>query len=261
MKKITLTIQKITLFLFISLSPLFSVEISSPSQAVDIAGKQRMYSQKILKEYAMIGMNNAFGNPSKELNISIESFTTHLDLLLAYNEGTVIDTALKKIQISWKSLEIRLRETAKKDKVALLQEDLEILLADSNSVTKLFAQASQNTRADIVNISGKQRMLSQRMASLYMLQVWGIKDLKFKTKLTETMTLFKTSHEILKTNKNNTASINKKLKSVKRSFTFFEMMAKSSSKYIPSLIYKKSNEILKIMNQVTEEYVHLSQSK
>ena len=36
---------------------------------------------------------------------------------------------------------------------------------------------------------------------------------------------------------------------------FFEMMSRSKSKFIPSLIYKKSNDILKKMNEVTELYV------
>jgi hypothetical protein len=97
-------------------------------------------------------------------------------------------------------------------------------------------------------------MLSQRMASLYMLKVWGVNDPKFKDKMTKTMELFKKSHEVLKKSSMNTPEINKLLTKVERAFMFFEIMNKSSSKFIPALIYKKSNEILKNMNTVTGLY-------
>jgi len=97
-------------------------------------------------------------------------------------------------------------------------------------------------------------MLSQRMASLYMLKVWGVNDPKFKDKMTKAMKLFKDSHEILKKSRMNTPEINELLAKVERAFMFFEIMNKSNTKFIPALIYKKSNEILKNMNTVTGLY-------
>lgn len=255
---VKLNIRKITLFFCLLLSPLSALEITSSSQAINIAGKQRMYSQQMLKNYAMIGMNNQFSNPSKELEETISSFSKHLKLLSKYTKESEIKNALSKMELSWKSIEVRLKNTAKKAEVALLQEDLEKLLHSADKVTQLFATLSQTQAGEVINISGKQRMLSQRMASLYMLQVWGVKDPKFKTKLKETLALFKEAHETLEKQENNTLSISKKLKSVKRSFMFFEIMSKSSSKYIPSLIYKKSHDILKNMNEITKEYVELA---
>ncbi len=41
------------------------------------------------------------------------------------------------------------------------------------------------------------------------------------------------------------------------SFMFFEMMSKSKSKFVPTLIYKKSNDILANMNSATQSYVAL----
>jgi len=94
------------------------------------------------------------------------------------------------------------------------------------------------------------------MASLYMLKVWGVEDPQFKTKLDETMKLFKDSLETLEKSTVNTPEITKLLAKVKRSFIFFEMMNRGkSTKFIPTLIYKKSNEILKDMNSATGLYV------
>jgi hypothetical protein len=87
-----------------------------------------------------------------------------------------------------------------------------------------------------------------------MLKVWGVDDPKFKEKMKKTMQLFKTSLERLKKANMNTPEINKLLTRAERSFKFFEIMNRSQSKFIPALIYKKSNEILKDMNTVTGLY-------
>jgi hypothetical protein len=95
------------------------------------------------------------------------------------------------------------------------------------------------------------------MASLYMLKVWGIDDPQFKAKLDEAMKLFKDSLLELEKSSLNTEEISALLAKVKRSFMFFEMMSKSNSKFVPTLIYKKSNDMLNNMNRATEKYVAL----
>jgi hypothetical protein len=71
------------------------------------------------------------------------------------------------------------------------------------------------------------------------------------------MKLFKTSLDELQAAKLNTDEINALLAKVKRSFMFFEMMNRSKSKFVPTLIYKKSNDILVNMNSATQKYVAL----
>jgi hypothetical protein len=162
MTRFKIDTKKITLSLLFSLSPMFALEISSASQAVDISGKQRMYSQQMLKNYAMIGMNNQFGNPSIELKETISSFDNHLKLLHDYTKEEEIRSALKEIEVAWKYIETRLNATASKEEVIVLQEDLEKLLKSSDSVTKLFSKSLDSDAGEVVNIAGRQRMLSQR---------------------------------------------------------------------------------------------------
>jgi hypothetical protein len=71
------------------------------------------------------------------------------------------------------------------------------------------------------------------------------------------MKLFKTSLDELEKSDLNTDEIKTLLAKVKRSFMFFEMMSRSKSKFIPTLIYKKSNDILTNMNSATQKYVAL----
>jgi len=241
-------------FLF---TPLMAIEIHSPTDAVNIAGKQRMFTQRILKDYAMIGMHNTFGKPDVDLKETIEAFEDHMESLLKYTKNERTKKSIEKVKVLWLPLKKLLIQAPQKEKVGQLQKDLDVLLQASDDTTKLFAKDSGKESGKIVNISGRQRMLSQKMASLYMLRVWGIEDATFKQKLNDAMQLFKVSLEDLEKSDMNTEEIKSLLSKVKRSFMFFEMMNRSKSKFIPALIYKKSNDILVNMNSVTQKYVAL----
>ena len=234
-----------------------AVEITSPKQAVDIAGKQRMFTQRMLKDYAMVGMGNTFGKPEEDLKKISNDFQDHMESLANYTKSDEIKKSIEKVKTLWDPLRKTLAEAPSKEKVEKLQIDLDTLLKASDDTTKLFAKVSGKASGEIVNKAGRQRMLSQRMASLYMLKVWEVDDPQFKRKLDDAMKLFKTSLEELEKSDLTTEEIKVLLAKVKRSFMFFEMMSRSNSKFVPTLIYKKSNDILVNMNSVTQKYVAL----
>ncbi len=232
----------------------FAVEIKNLSVAVDVAGKQRMFTQRMLKDYAMVGLENNFGNPKEDLKKIMTDFENHLNALIEFNKDKATEESLHKVKVMWGPIKDALNEAPSKEKARKMQEDLEALLKQSNEAVGLFAKQTGKTSGEIINISGRQRMLSQRMASLYMLKVWGIDDPEFKTKMTKAMELYKISLEKLKKSKMTTPEIMTLLNRSGKAFRFFEVMNKSSTKFIPSLIYKKSNEMLKDMNTATGLY-------
>ena len=252
-KKIKMSFTTISI-LATSLS---AVEITSSSHAVDIAGKQRMFTQRMLKDYAMVGMGNTFGKPGEDLKQISLAFQDHMESLAAYTKSDDVKKSITKLESLWKPLKQILSETPSKEKVEKLQIDLDTLLKAADDTTKMFAKESGKASGEIVNKAGRQRMLSQRMASLYMLKVWEVHDPQFKTKLDDAMKLFKDSLSELEKSDLNTDEIKALLTKVKRSFIFFEMMSKSKSKFVPTLIYKKSNDILTNMNSATQNYVAL----
>jgi len=88
----------ILLCLLLSWTAAYAINIANLSEAVDVAGKQRMYTQRMLKDYAMIGMENRFGDPEKDLKTTIRNFEEHLDALLAFNKDPATEASLKKVE-------------------------------------------------------------------------------------------------------------------------------------------------------------------
>ena len=149
-------------------------EITTLSSAINKAGRQRMLTQRIVKAYCLVGMEVQSGTHKKQLDGAIQLFETQLSELKVFAPTAEIADGLAQVEELWIPFkEIAMSPPNKKGADRLLEIN-DGVLAAAHKVVLMLADHSATQVGNLVNISGRQRMLSQRLAKFYMARAWGI---------------------------------------------------------------------------------------
>jgi len=236
-------------FLLLYSFTLHAEEIDT-NNLVNIMGKQTMLTQKILKDYCMIGMKITYKNPKEDLNKAMEEFSNALTILNDHKLNNEIQLNLNVIQDKWKKIQIILNQEVKKEKVKSLWTEMEDLVELSNNILNILVQKNDKTK--LINILSKQRMRSQRIIALYMIEKWT--GVKYKNELDNTVKDFDATMTILEKASYSDDEVTTIINKIKNVF-FFVQMQTHKAKFTPSLLYRKTNEITNEMNILIQKHI------
>lgn len=246
------------LLIFTTLSSTSMAAITLES-AINIAGSQRMLSQRIIKQYCQIGLN-VFPEDSKQNLLNDTAlFEEHLDVLKGFSNDVVIQEALEWVMIAWARFKPLATGAVSRDHIRRLEHLGEDLLYASNKVV-IMLQDVGNTQGDrLVNIAGRQRMLAQRIAKYYMLQSWGFDTLSLADRLAVAREEFGRSLEWLRRAPETTDEISIELEQAILQWTWFQsVLERRRESSYQLIVADTSDALLQTMDRVTALYETLA---
>lgn len=227
--------------------------------AINKAGLQRMLIQRIGKAYCQLGLGVEPDNSAAQLSESVNLFDSNLAELESFSIDPDIVDALTQVKRIWVDVKYVAtgpvnHEGAKR--VAYWSDDL---LHASHKVVQLLQDDANTSYARLVNISGRQRMLSQRVAKFYMLQVWSYDTLTVREELQAARNEFSGALVVLQAAPENTAVIKQELESVAEDWKWFNkaLDMEGTDPFIKT-VSGLSESILVKMHRITGLYQKLS---
>lgn len=179
---------------------------------INVAGRQRMLSQKMMKELVLVKLNVDAEANKASLKETMDLFEASLQDLLKGNAtkqvlaptSTKIEGALKETQSLWAKFSGDLNKSIKGDPVSVndINEQSIQILNGMNKIVENYVDIARSlgiksVGGQVVNIAGRQRMLTQRVSkALFMMALGGETSLA-KHELKQAKTLFGQSHSAL----------------------------------------------------------------
>ena len=225
---------------------------------LDTAGKQRMLSQRIAKDYLYIGNKVAVSKANKQLKVSLGEFSAANKKLMTVINDPEIQNLLTFVQMSFDEFNDLIKQPFNRDNAQLALDLSESILEGSQYVVDSLTAKMGKKTADIVNKAGKQRMLAQRIAKYYIAYQSGIKDKNTVDQMKEAVKTFSNNHRALMHNPNNTPTINQKLAQIDKLWKIvYKFYLKIEKGGLPFIVFTTTDDITSKMNTITKLYVSL----
>lgn len=250
--------------------------------AINVAGRQRMLTQKMAKEALFVHLGvDAEGNASalQATMTLFEDSLNHLlrgdaDLSIPKPPSDKVKASLNKVQSKWATYKSALNSGS----VSQISKLSTPILKEMNKAVKAYEIASVKAgirgKGKTINVAGRQRMLSQKMAKELLL-IAANEDKTGNTKALEsTKTLFQVSLDALKKgskkmriNATSSSKIQAQLKVVSELWADYKPLLEdaktTSGPLAPEVLSKlqtSSLSILSEMNKAVGMYETLSES-
>lgn len=247
-------VKGVTLLLALVLSlPTWAL---SNAEAVNMSGLQRMLSQRIAKSYLMLGQRVSVQEATKQRETSIALFESNLKELKAYAPTPEMNEGLKKVETVWMGYKKRVLQTPSREEALTVIRQSDEVLKLSESVVKMVQEYSKVSSARLVNISGRQRMLSQRIAKLYLTKSWGLTYEGLDQDLTAAINDYENALAELTASPLNTDEIKQGLGKVQGIWKFSKsgFALSNENLYVPTAIANTTENLLKHMQAITKQY-------
>jgi AmiR/NasT family two-component response regulator len=140
------------------------IDAARDAEAINRAGQLRMLSQHLVKLYALQCAPVDAAHARSALLVSTEHVVDNLDLLERSLSKPTFGDLLQTLRGIWQQLAPALASTPQLKRLAALDSAAEQFLQSADQLTASLEAGNAYARLALVNLVGRQRMLSQRIA-------------------------------------------------------------------------------------------------
>lgn len=240
-----------------------TAQIVGIHDAINKAGRQRMLTQRLAKAYLQIGLDVETEASKKILDQSMSSFDRQLVELHAFAPTTDIRSSLSSMGKNWQEYKQALVGKAPNQGDArLVLKHSETLLHMADEVTMQLEKHAGSSTGKLVNLAGRQRMLSQRLAKLYQATNWNIAPGN-AVSIESTRKEFSAAMQTLQASSGSNTRLKDELLLAQSQWTFFEAALRQTGdgklqRQSASNVATTSERILEVMDKITATYQQLA---
>lgn len=146
------------------------IDAARVAEAINRAGQQRMLSQRLVKLYALACSRTETAAAAVLMKESVQRVEDNLAALEAELSSATYGDLIAAARSGWRELRKLLDAPPKPAELPQLDERADAVLAQADALVTALESSGLATRVHVINVSGRQRMLSQRMAKQALLQ-------------------------------------------------------------------------------------------
>lgn len=231
------------------------------AKAIDEAGRQRMLSQKMAKAFFMRAIKGDSSSARYQMDISTERFEYNLQELKEFEPAASLRPQLAALEILWREYQFALVQPVTASSAERVLSLSDGLLREAHQYVQNLQKLAGTPKARLINVSGRQRMLSQRMAKNFLASVWREENVDVDSAFYKDLGEFEQALNFLLQSPDNTEVITQKLLRVKSKLEYasraFDGGLKLSENSVMVMVTGTTDSVLYKMDEITRLYSEL----
>lgn len=230
-------------------------QAAAADDAVNLAGQQRMLSQRIVKSWCQIGLNVQPTLSKRQLDEAIRRFEDNLKALDPVAASRQARTALAGLRAAWSPLRTTALGVIRQADAELIDARAEDVLMAAERLTRALQDQSSAPVSRWVNLAGRQRMLSQRPVKTYMLRQWGVDNARLRDELESVQNEFSGALTAMQQRADNSAAARGEIENLALQWEWLRTaLATEGAESFRLILAEGGDAVLELADQVTRLY-------